>query len=269
MSPPMTTPPDNKLPLSVAVICKDAAKTIGRTLESVSEIASEIIVVDSGSTDGTIEIAERAGATVHREEWLGFENQKTLAKSHCTQPWYLSLDADESLDRTCADSIRRTIEQDDSTHDGFEVNRVVYWDGVRLRYAWQPEWKLRFARTESCTWAGGRVHESLELSDGSSPGRLGGIVRHDSIGSISDFLARQIAYGRLSAESLAERGERGSVRKLVSSPVGAWLKMLIARRAYKDGWRGWVAASSVALAAIAKHATLLELTRTHAEREHE
>ncbi|MEQ9616575.1 MAG: glycosyltransferase family 2 protein [Phycisphaerales bacterium] len=256
----------NPLPLSVAIICKDAGATIERTLASVKGLASEIVVVDSGSTDETLAIAERHGATVHREGWPGFAAQKNLAMSRCSKPWILCLDADESLDDACAQSIRDVIARSDAG-DGYEVNRMVHWNGTPLRHAWHPEWRLRLVRAGAATWTGERVHESLVLNNGTPTARLGGTVRHDAIGSISDFLARQITYGRLSAETLAERGERGSVRKLVTSPVTAWLKMLIARRAYKDGWRGWVAASSVALASIAKHAALLELTRDAEQRD--
>jgi len=258
----MPKPAFNPIPLSVAIICKDNADTIGRTFDSVKELASEIIVVDSGSTDSTLELAEQAGAKVHREGWAGYIKQKNRALGHCTQPWTLCLDSDESISHECASAIRDAIERDEQGTGGFEINRKVYWAGTPLHHAWQPEWRLRLVRTKHAQWGGYDPHDELRLTDNAHTNRLAGEMRHDAIDTIGEFLARQVAHGRTAAAALHATGKTTTVSKLVTSPVAAWAKMLIARRAYKDGWRGWAAASSVALATIAKHATLLELTRT-------
>ena len=254
--------PGDALPLSVCVICKDNEKTIARTFDSVRAIASEIVVVDSGSTDRTLELARNAGAIVHQTDWPGYIAQKNRALELCTMPWVLSLDSDESIDDECARALRDAIASDNPSVGGYEINRRVYWNGAPLRRAWQPEWRLRLVRAGTAAWDGYDPHDELRLTSGARTERLKGEMRHDAIDTIGEFLARQVAHGRTAARALHERGERGSVRALATSPLAAWFKMLVLRGAYKDGWRGWAASSSVALASIAKHACLLELTMT-------
>jgi len=265
MPPPSAPPPHapaNLLPLSVSVICKDNERTIGRTFDSVRGLASEIIVVDSGSTDGTLELAEQAGATIHRTDWPGFIEQQRRALALCAQPWILILDSDESIDDELAHAVRDAIEKDEPGILGYEINRKVYWNNTPLHHAWQPEWRLRLIRKNAATWGGYDPHYELHLLKEGRTGKLVGTMRHDAILSIGEFLERQVVHGRVAAKSLAANGTTGNVRKLVTSPIGAWFKMMFVRGAYKDGWRGWVAGSSVALAAIAKHAALLEITRS-------
>ncbi len=260
--PAHPTPQRDALPLSVCVICKNNEATIGRTFDSVRGLASEIVVVDSGSTDRTLDLAREAGATIHNADWPGYIAQKNRALSLCTQPWILSLDSDESIDDECADAIRAVIQNDDASTGGHEINRRVYWDGVPMKHAWQPEWRLRLVRAGSAEWGGYDPHDELRLTDGASASRVQGEMRHDAIDTIGEFFARQVAHGRTAATALHAQGERGSVRALVTSPVAAWFKMLVVRGAYKDGWRGWAASSAVALASIAKHGCLLELTKS-------
>lgn len=255
------------LPLSISIVCCNNEATIARTLDSVKDLAAEIVAVDSGSTDRTIEILERAGARIIHQDWLGHVRQKQFALDHCTQPWALHLDSDESVEPELAASIRAAIEN--PAADCYELNRKVYWHAP-LHHAWQPEWRIRLVRKVNDTdaaryaarWGGHDPHDALLPIDASEPvGRLKGDLRHDSIDTIASFLAKQAAHARVSAESLAREGKRGSVLRLVFSPVFAWSRQMFIRSAWRDGWRGWVAASCTAAATLMKHAALLEQTR--------
>ena len=249
--------------LSVAIVCRNNAGTIGRTLESVAGIAAEVVALDSGSTDGTLEVLARHGARVERVEWRGHVRTKRAALEACRGDWVLALDSDESLTPALRESVSRALAADEPTVAGYEVNRKVWWGGVALEHAWQPEWRLRLVRCGAARWEGDDPHDALRLAPGARGGvaRLRGDLRHDSIASIAEFLAKQVMLSRVAAESLRARGERGSVWRLVTSPPAAWLKQVLLKQAWRDGWRGWCAASAVAAAALMKHAVLLDLSR--------
>ncbi|MEX2219167.1 MAG: glycosyltransferase family 2 protein [Phycisphaerales bacterium] len=259
------------LPLSIATVCKDSGATIGRMLDSVAGLGSEVVAVDSGSADGTIGVLERAGAAVIRSPWLGHIATKQKALEACTQPWVLALDSDESLTPELRRSIEGALRADDPAIGGYTINRKVYYRGRPLNFAWQPEPRLRLIRRTRAAWTGLDPHDRLELlptvalGRGTVIGRLAGDLRHDSIASFADFLAKQASHARAMARSLHAAGERGSVVKLVTSPAGALLKQLIIKQAWRDGWPGWLAAGSTAAATLMKHICLVELSRAGAD----
>ncbi|MGD9690115.1 MAG: glycosyltransferase family 2 protein [Phycisphaerales bacterium] len=249
------------LPLSVAIVCRNNEGTIGRTLESVRGLASEIVAVDSGSVDGTTGLLESAGARVIRSAWLGHVKTKQSALEACTQPWVLCLDSDESVERELADSIRAALggDPDGARTQGYELNRVVWYRGRALRHAWQPEWRLRLVRRGAAAWGGMDPHDTLSLTSGGRPARLRGTLRHDSFQTFAEHLGKQLAYARLSAEGMRREGRRGSYVRLALSPAGALLKQLVVKSAWRDGYPGWLAAGTTAAGALMKHMILLEL----------
>ena len=248
------------LPLSVAIVCRNNEETIGRTLESVAGLAAEIVAVDSGSTDGTLGLLERAGARIIRTEWKGHIATKQMALDACSQSWVLSLDSDESLTPALRASIERALGSPLERIDGFIVNRKVFYRNRPLSHAWQPEPRLRLVRAGRARWTGLDPHDRLELLSGSPPPQtLAGDVRHDSISTFAEFLTKQSIHARTMAASLHAAGARGSRLALFASPPGAFLKQLILKQAWRDGWPGWLAAASTAAATLMKHACLLEL----------
>jgi hypothetical protein len=249
--------------LSVSIVCRNNEATIGRTLASVAGLAGEVVAVDSGSTDGTIPLLERHNARVIRSAWLGHVRTKQLALEACAGDWILCLDSDESLEPDLRASVDRAIARQEPA--GYLVNRKVYYRDRPLDYAWQPEHRLRLVRRGAAAWTGLDPHDRLELlagptRQGSLP-VLSGTLRHDSISTFSDFLAKQAGHARTMAESLHREGRRGSILALVGSPPGAFLKQIVLKRAFMDGWPGWLAAASTAAATLMKHAALLELSR--------
>jgi hypothetical protein len=267
------------LTLSISIICRNSEATIGRTLESVAGLATEIVAVDSGSTDGTIALLEKAGARVIRSPWLGYVKTKQLALDACTGDWVLCLDSDESVEPDLRASIEGAIGKPEGM-GGYLVNRKVYYRGRPLNYAWQPEHRLRLVRRGRAVWTGLDPHDRLEIQPlvthrqvgevmeheatvwRGRPPLLAGTLRHDSISTFSEFLAKQAVHARTMAESLKREGRRGSRLALVCSPPGAFLKQMVLKRAFLDGVPGWLAAASTAAATLMKHAALLEMTRT-------
>ena len=251
------------VPLSVAIVCKNNESTIGRALESVGGLAEQIVAVDSGSTDGTLDLLAEHGAEVIRTEWRGYVATKQLAMDACDRAWVLVLDSDESADETLRGSIRAAIERDNGEVAGYEMNRMTWYAGRALRHVWQPEWRFRLVRRGCARQSGVDPHDFLALVDGEVRGirRLEGTLRHDSFATIGEHLERQVRYALLSAEGLAERGARGSVARVLISPGGAMFKQIVLKSGWRDGWRGWVAAGSTASATLMKHLALLERTR--------
>ncbi len=257
------------LPLSVAIVCRDNEATIRRTLESVSGLASEVVALDSGSADGTIAILEEFGARVQRVAWQGHVRTKQLALQACSQPWVLALDSDESLTTALRESVARVVGGAAPEVGGFEINRKVWWRGSFLEHAWQPEWRLRLVRREWAAWGGSDPHDRLEVFRDGAPARverIGGDLRHDAFATIGEFLDKQVKLSRIAAESAYREGRRGSAWALATRPVAAWAKQVVIKGAWRDGWRGWCAASAVGAAALMKHAMLLERTRAGDER---
>ncbi len=256
---------DTTLPLSVAIVCKDSAATIGRTLESVRGFAREIVAVDSGSTDSTLELLAGASARVIRSEWLGHVRTKQKALEACVEEWVLCLDSDESLEPGLAGAIRSVLADRSETHlaAGYELNRRTYYGDRPLRHAWQPEWRLRLVRRGRAAWGGHDPHDVLSLVPGAGrPVRIaGGHLRHDSFPSFSEHMRKQWYHATTMARSLHEAGVRGSYLRLATSPAGAFLKQIVLKRAFLDGHAGWLAAASTACASLIKHATLIELER--------
>ena len=280
MTPPPAIPHRAaKLPLSIALVCKNSAATIGLTLQRLAPLATEIIALDSGSTDGTLDLLRAHGATIHQVQWQGFVKTKQAALDACTQPWILCVDSDESPEPDLVESLRQAIIADDQGLDGYTLNRKVWYNGQFLERAWQPEHRLRLVRRGCARWTGLDPHDQLVLTSpnartssrngsriSSRTGHLTGDLRHDSIVTFTEFLAKQCAHGRTMAASMHAQGRTGSYFKLVTSPPAAFAKQIIFKRAFLDGYRGWLAAAATAAAALAKHAALIEMQNAPTEK---
>jgi len=245
-----------KLPLSVCLISFNEEDNIERTIKSVSDLASEIIVVDSYSTDKTVEIAEKLGAKVYSEEWKGFEKQKNSSMEKCTQPWILSLDCDEVPDENLRHAIVGAVLS--GSYNGYTLNRRTFYAGKFLRFSWQPDRKLRLVKSSAKPeWKGGDIHEYLCV-DGET-GRLEGELQHYSYKDIADHMHRLVKYAQLSAGVYRKKGRKMSYFKLLFSPWGAFLKKFILRLGFLDGFRGFLAAFSSFLYVFLKYVFLWEL----------
>ncbi|MBC7834391.1 MAG: glycosyltransferase family 2 protein [Phycisphaerales bacterium] len=248
------------LDLSIAIVCKNNQATIGRTLGSVRGLASEIVAVDSGSTDQTIPMLEAAGARVINSPWLGHVLTKQLALQSCTRAWALCLDSDESPEPALAASIREAIDRNEPAVLGYRVNRMVWYRGRPLRHTWQPEWRLRLVRRGAAKWTGLDPHDVLLFIDPlGRPRDLTGVLRHDSFATFEEHFRKQVQHATTMARSLHAAGKRGSRVRLLISPPGAFIKQLVLKRGFLDGKAGWLAAATTAAGTLIKHGVLLEL----------
>ena len=242
--------------MSVAIITLNEEVNLPRCLESVRELASEIVVIDSGSNDRTGEVARRFGASFRSEPWQGHVAQKNLALRGCTQPWVLCLDADEAVSPELADAIRAVFPAQSPAPDGFWINRRTFYLGQWVRHAWNPEWRLRLVRREKARWAGRDPHDHLEVAGVTA--KLTGDLLHYSYANLQDHFERTIRHARTSADSLERAGRRCRWYHLVISPWLALGKRLILKQGFCDGRRGWIIAYTTFFSVLAKYAFLFE-----------
>jgi glycosyltransferase involved in cell wall biosynthesis len=244
------------LPLSVAVITLNEEQRLQQCLESVRGLAAEAVVVDSGSTDRTEEIARAFGAKFLVEPWSGHVAQKNKALKEATMEWVLCLDADETLSPELVESIREALSQKTILSNGFWVNRRSFYLGDWVRHAWYPEWRLRLVRKGYAQWVGRDPHDRLEAQGAVQ--RLDGDLYHYSYANLQDHLERTIRYARIASDALEKEGFQLRWYHLVISPWAAFLKRLIVKTGWRDGWRGWIIAFTAMLSVFGKYAFLLE-----------
>ena len=247
----------SRLPLSVAVITLNEEEHLPRCLASVRGLASEIVVVDSGSTDRTAEIARESGAVFLSEPWPGHVAQKNKALSACSQPFVLSLDADEEVSPDLAAALHQLFSDRLPGPDGFWINRRTFYLGQWIRHSWNPEWRVRLVRKERALWTGHDPHDRLEVQGNTE--RLAGDILHYSYADLQDHFSRTLLYAQISAETLQRNGKSCRWYHLVFSPWLSFLKKLALRSAWRDGWRGWIISVVTFFGVFAKYAFRLEM----------
>lgn len=244
--------------VSVAIIALDEERNLGRCLQSVAW-AGEIVVVDGGSRDRTVEIARRYGARVVVEPWRGFAAQKNLALSLASSPWVLSLDADEWLGPDGAEAIAEAVSVPRA--DAYALNRLNAFSGGFASRALSPDWQVRLFRKDRGRFVGEWVHERLALDPGCRVARLPCRLYHLTCRSLADYVAKMNRYTDLSARGLLARGRRVGPAGLLFHAVAAFLKPYLLRGGFLDGTRGLLASATAGYAAALKYGKLWELTR--------
>ncbi len=244
--------------LSVAIISYNEERNIARTLKALDGLADEIILVDSFSTDATVEIASKFGAIVFSEKWKGYIAQKNSALVKCSGEWILFLDSDEEITPALKEEIR--CHTHSSSLSPAIINRRTVYLGQVLRHSWQPDRKLRLVRSDSSPkWVGLNVHESLQ-SDG-KPLRLQGEILHHSYRDIRDHWQKTIFYAHSTAESYASLGRMASIANIICNPLSSFIKNYIFRCWFLDGIPGLIAGMSAFLYTFLKYIFLWELNR--------
>jgi glycosyltransferase involved in cell wall biosynthesis len=197
--------------ISACLIVHNEEKNLERCLRSIRPVVDEMVVIDSGSTDGTLEIARSFKARVVHQDWLGYVGQKNFALAQAQHPWVLSIDADEELSPELADAIMRlNIETDTESPgapNGYAFSRLVFYRGKWIRHGdWYPDQLVRLFRRAEARFCGGHVHEKLELA-GQHP-LLPGNLRHYTYADAADRRERCAKYAALWAQGALEENRR-------------------------------------------------------------
>ncbi len=269
MNEPANTSQSDTHGLSVMIPCRSNERTIGRVLESIRGLATQLVVVDSGSTDRTLELVnvckdwvgdERCEVVIIETTWRGYVRTKQLALDACTHAYTLWLDSDEPLTPELAEGIRGAINR--GVNAGL-VNRKVEYKGRLLNHCWQPEHRLRFIKTEltqtNRARFAGKTHDYLEVDAPIKPELIPGTLIHQSFETFAQHLESQRHYSFIFASALHKQGKKGSAWKILTSPPGAFLKQLVLKGAWRDGYAGWLCAGTSAAGALMKHMMLYEM----------
>jgi glycosyltransferase involved in cell wall biosynthesis len=213
-----------------------------RIAEAIASLAccDEVLVVDSGSTDNTREIARALGARVIERDWPGYARQKNFAADQAVNDWILSVDADERLSMELADEItrwRRDRETAIPIAVAWSMSRRAFYLGRWIRHSgWYPDWKIRLYDRRHCRWEGYFVHEWVKVNG--KTGRLRGDLLHFPYRDWHDHNRRIEKYTTLAAAAARSDGRRGNVLKLIFAPPLTFLKTFLVRAGFLDGWRG-------------------------------
>lgn len=254
--------PATRQPLSVAIITLNAASQLEACLQSAA-FADEIVVVDSGSTDGTQALAERHGARVIQQDWLGFGAQKQFAVEAARHDWVLCLDADERVTPALQTAIESALEIGQNSAStaaaphAYRFPRCNRFLGRYLKHGeGYPDWSLRFFDRRHARWSDDAVHEKV-VCDGPT-GTLAGDLLHDSAESLSSYLTKQNRYTSLAADMALAAGKRSSLGRVALSPLVRFIKFYFIRQGFRDGLPGFVHIAIGCFNSMIKYAKMLE-----------
>lgn len=244
--------------VSAVVICRDEADRIGACLDSVAW-CDEVVVVDSRSRDGTVEIARKRATRVVEREWPGYVAQKNFALEQATGDWVLSLDADERCTPALRDAIRAALAGDPPV-DGYAVRRHAFYLGRWIDHGgWYPDWKLRLVRRGRARWGGVDPHDKL-LADG-PVARLDAELEHHTYRDFADHLRTVQRFSDVVSDGWVAQGRRFSLVRALLHPPVKFLECWLWKQGFRDGWPGFVIAATSACYVFAKHVKLWEKTR--------
>jgi len=252
--------------ISATIITLNEAANIGDACKSL-DWADEIVVVDSGSTDETRQIAEACGARVFKRDWPGFALQKQFAVDQAEYDWIFSLDADERIsDELKASIMRLRNEPDAGLADGYRIARRSFYQGRWIKGGgWYPDWQLRLFRKLTGRWEPRHIHESVKLHSSARIGKLAGDILHYSVRDSAQH-HRMIGerYAPLAAQQMFEEGRQTSALKIATAAPAAFLGSYIFKGGFRDGLAGLTIASFAAHHAFLKHVMLWEKLQTRA-----
>lgn len=241
------------IPISAVIITKNEAKNILRCLDSVIKVSTEIVLIDSYSSDITFEEVNKfkmlhpeTDFNVIQSDWIGYAGTKNQGNKLAKHPWILSIDADEVLDKELIESILKKFNNPigPGTNDWFSFNRLTNYCGRWIKHCgWYPEYKTRIFNKENVKWIGDFVHETLEHSGiKSTPIKLSGHLLHYSFPSIAHHLKKVETFSSLGADELYSKGKKGSKWRMIFSPIFKFISIYFIKLGFLDGIQGyWIA----------------------------
>ncbi|MCF8430157.1 MAG: glycosyltransferase family 2 protein [Bacteroidia bacterium] len=247
--------------LTVAIITYNESQNIKRCIQSVKSIADDIIVIDSFSTDNTVELANELGARVVLQQFLGHIEQKNFAISQSLFPFVLSLDADEAIDETLVNEILK-IKELINPADGYITNRYNNYCGKWINHgAWQSDLKLRLWNSQKGKWGGLNPHDKFEMQAGSNIEKLKGKILHWSYHSITEHEGKVEYFSTIAAKAYQLKGKKSSYFKIWFSPVFRFVRDYILNLGFLDGKFGFIIAKLTAKEVYLKYKKLMQLEK--------
>jgi (heptosyl)LPS beta-1,4-glucosyltransferase len=244
--------------ISAVIITFNEERNIARCIASLRRVADEVVVVDSGSSDGTQAIAETAGAHVVHHPWAGYSGQKNFANTLARCTYILSMDADEALSPELEASLLRVKAK--GPQGAYRFNRITNYCGTWVRHGgWYPDVKVRLFPKGRARWEGEHVHEELVLDADLPVTHLHGDLLHWSYHTLDDHRARIERYSDLHARKMLEAGNTGGAVKRWLSPVAKFVQGYVLQLGFLDGSAGFHIARLSARAVHLKYTKLQRL----------
>lgn len=245
--------------LSVVILTLNEEKNISRCLDSVKDIADEILVVDSFSTDKTQDICEKYNVRFVEHSFEGYIEQKNWARLQAKHDYVLSLDADEALSQTLVDQITE-IKKQGFTYDGYSFNRLTNYCGKWIRHTgWYPDVKLRLWHKEKGQWEGMNPHDKFEMNPDCKIQHLKGNLLHYSYHSMEQHLAQIVKFAHISAASKFKKGKKTPLLMMLIRPWFVFLKKYFLKAGILDGYYGFVISVLTAYGTFQKDILLREM----------
>ena len=237
--------------ISATIITYNEERNLPRAMESL-RCADEIVVMDSGSSDRTVEIAEKLGARVVESPWPGYAKQKNFAAENAAHDWILSIDADESLSEALEGEIWQ-LKKNGPQFDAYTMPRIAQYLGRWIQHSgWYPDRKVRLFDRRKAKWVGNYVHESVVVE-----GRIGHLksnILHFTCSSLSEHLKTMDRYTTLAAEQLVDQNAYVGWGQLAVNPAWTFFKSYVLQRGFLDGVEGLAIANMAALYNFLKYA---------------
>jgi glycosyltransferase involved in cell wall biosynthesis len=246
--------------LSAVIITFNEEKKIARCLESLQEVADEIVVVDSHSTDATKDICAKYNVKFVEQRFLGYIEQKNFAITQATFDHIISLDGDEALSPELTETIKKI--KGNWTHDGYILNRFNNFCGQWIKHSdWYPDRKLRLFKKGKGSWQGINPHDSFKLIEGATSKRIQGDLLHWNYATYQEFNLKTDKFSTISAEAYYKLGKKAPVWKIVLNPTWAFFKAYFLRLGFLDGFNGFVICVQTANITFLKYSKLRELIK--------
>jgi glycosyltransferase involved in cell wall biosynthesis len=246
--------------ISVVIITLNEAGRIARCLESVQPVADEIVVLDSGSTDDTVRIAEKWGAKIFHSPFNGYIEQKNKALDFASHRYVLSLDADEALSEELCASLLKAKEN--LCFDAYHMNRCTSYCGKFIRHgSWYPDRKTRLFNKEKAKWGGVNPHDKVETTPECRLHHLKGDILHYSYDTLEEHIHQNNRFSTISAHSYYRKGKKARYWQFILNPAWAFLQGYIFQLGFLDGFRGYVIARNVAHMTFMKYYKLKALEK--------
>jgi len=253
----------HKLPLSVAIITKDEEASLPGCLNSVS-FADDIVIVDSASSDRTVEIAGSAGCRVFNEPWKGYGPQKNMAVERCRHDWVLILDADERVAPGGREAFEKAMKSAGDGISAYSVRRKNFLNGKWIkRLGWWPDELVRLVRKDQGSFTT-LVHERWTTSGKVAP--LDAVIEHHPFTGYEEMLRKLNEYSTLGAAELHRTGRRAGPLAPFSHAAAMFLKMYFLKLGFLEGFDGFIIAATNAGGSFFKYAKLKELQDRKKER---
>jgi glycosyltransferase involved in cell wall biosynthesis len=259
----------NKLPVTVTIITLNEEKNLPRAIKSTGW-ADEILVVDSGSTDNTVETAKALGARVIHNPWPGYGKQKNFAQSQAGNDWVLNIDADEEISEPLARQISEALSavaSGKSPARGFFFPRKTFYLGRWIRHGgWYPNHLVRLANRKDARWTEPSVHEELKVN-----GEVRGLeepILHYTFSSIQDQILTNLQFSKLGFIELKKKGQRRSLVRLMLKPIGKFIETYFLKKGFMDGLPGFIISVNASHSMFLKYAYLIEAELENAHPDH-